>query len=812
MSVSFDFEKLNTFFLGRQLDLDSGELAPEPLLFKNKNLTTHAAIIGMTGSGKTGLGVGIIEEAAMDGIPVIVIDPKGDMGNLMLAFPKLSQNDFLPWIDGQEAARKGLTRDEMARQTAEMWRKGLQAWWQGPERIEKYIQRAERRIFTPGSSAGEQVSLLGSFEAPNAQVLEDAEILNSLINSTVTGLLALAGIEAEPLKSREHLLLSTIFLYFWRRSQPLSLEAIIGNIISPPFQKIGVLPLEAIYPSAERMKLAMAFNSILASPGFSSWLKGEPLDIGKILYNRDGTPRISIFSIAHLSESERMFFVTILLNRFLNWLRLQPGTSSLRSLLYMDEIAGYFPPVAEPPSKKPMLVLLKQARAYGAGLILSTQNPVDLDYRGLSNIGTWFIGRLQTRQDQDRVLDGLKAASEQAIDVSRLRAVLSSLPKRTFLLRSVHLDEQKIFQTRWVMSYLRGPLTLENIRRLSLVATPDYPDEKKAQYTTEATEQGIEHTAVFPEIGPERPRGGRPILSQRIRQYYLIPPVATEGFVLRPNLGLMASVRFVDNRRGIDELQAHSARLALKSDFSDPDWANAEPLGVELQDLSSSPPPDSSYLPLPATISSASSLAPFLRSWTDYLYRTCRLELFRVKSLKLESRPGESLEDFRSRVAEAVSSKKAEALEKMEKRYEKRFHVLEDRLIRAQSRLEKEQGDVTARGVDTAVSFGVAILGALFGRKALTTTSASRTGRGIRSASRMLKERQDVERAKENIKRIEDTITTLAQELDQETEKLSRKFALENFPVERFFVKPRRADIFDQESFILWEAIPELAS
>jgi len=811
VKMVFDFERLNTFFLGRRLDPDTASPVPEPFLFKNKNFTTHAAIIGMTGSGKTGLGISIIEEAAMDSIPVIVIDPKGDMGNLMLAFPSLSPEQFLPWIDDEEAARKGMSREEMARHVAQTWRNGLSQWWQGPDRIKKYVQRAQRCIFTPGSNAGQPISLLASFDAPNQDILDDAVILNSLINSTVTGLLALTGIESEPLKNKEHLLLSNIFLYFWRRNQSLNLETIIGNIINPPFQKLGVLPLDTIYPSQERMKLAMAFNTILASPGFSSWLQGEPLDIGSILYTREGRPRISIFSIAHLSESERMFFVTILLNRFLNWLRIQPGTSSLRSLLYMDEISGYFPPVAEPPSKRPMLLLLKQARAYGAGLVLATQNPVDLDYRGLSNIGTWFIGRLQTRQDQDRVMDGLKTASSTDIDAPKLRSILSSLPGRTFLLRSVHLERPVIFQTRWVMSYLRGPLTLENIRRLSAQEV-EKTEEAVASVDKGPTYDSVSvQTAVFSEVDKRKAQGSRPILSSRFSQYYLIPPVSVDSFILRPHLGLSATVRFVDNRRGIDEIQEYTARVFLNEDFKDPDWANAEPLGFDIHDLSSTPPSKCSYLPLPPAIMSVSSLSPFIRSWSDYLYRTCRIELYRVKALRLESRPGESLEDFRSRVAEVVSSKKAEALDRLEKKYEKRFRLLDDRLARAKSRLEKEQGDVTARGVDTAVSFGVAILGALFGRKTVSVTSASRAGRGIRSAGRMLREKQDVDRARENIHRIEEAISTLAQELDQETEKLSQKYAPEDYPVESFFIKPRRNDIFNKDAFIFWEAVPRFS-
>ncbi|RUM88280.1 MAG: hypothetical protein DSZ23_04660 [Thermodesulfatator sp.] len=642
--------------------------------------------------------------------------------------------------------------------------------------------------------------MLGSFEPPPDNVLEEVDAVNILLNSTVSGLLTLAGIKADPLKSPEQLLVSSIVLYFWKRKQALNLESLIAAIINPPFQKLGVLPLETIYPSRKRMELAMSFNTILAGPGFSAWLKGEPLDIGKMLYSPEGRPRISIFSIAHLSQPERMFFVTTLLNRFLGWLRRQPGSSSLRCLLYMDEIAGYFPPTAAPPSKKPMLLLLRQARAYGAGIILSTQNPVDLDYKGLSNIGTWFIGRLQTRQDQDKVLDGLKSAGKP-LDVPAMRKEMSGLPGRTFLLRSVHLDNHVVFKTRWVMSYLRGPLTLEDIRRLC---------KKSPVPPGKATDKSEKEAVFLKSPGSEPGSSHRPILSSRIRQFFLVPPVDAERFMLRPCLYAWANVRFVDSRRGIDITEHHSARLVLEGDRP-VEWAGAGTVDVEVQDLSPSPPSNSIFYPLPQEITRLSSLAPYRQSWADFLYTTCRLELYRVKALKLETMAGESMEDFMARVSAVLASRKAESLKKLKRKYEKRYRALEDRLNRAEARLEKEKTDVTAKGVDTVVSFGVAILGALFGRKALSASSAYRTGRGIRSAGRMLKEKQDVERAREEVSRIQEQLSLLSQELEAESARISDKFAVENYPVEKFFIKPRRTDIIQPRCFLVWEAQPTLA-
>ncbi len=807
MDFSQVLEQLDTFYIGNEIDPLTSKPKPEPLLFKNKYLTTHAAIIGMTGSGKTGLGISLIEEAALDNIPVLVIDPKGDMGNLMLAFPELRPEDFLPWIDEAEAASKGMTVMELAEKTAMMWRKGLEKSGQSQERIARYISKAKRCIYTPGAVAGTPVSILGNFAPPDKSVLDDVDTLNSLIDSTVTGLLALTGLETEPLKSREHLLVSTLFLYFWRRGQTLTLEALIGNIINPPFEKLGVLPLETVYPSKDRMELAMSFNTVLASPKFSSWLQGDPLDIGKFLYTAEGKPRISIFTLSHLAENERQFFVTILLGRFLNWLRRQQGSSTLKVLLYMDEIAGYFPPVATPPTKRPMLLLLKQARAFGAGIILSTQNPVDLDYKGLSNIGTWFIGRLQTRQDQNRVIDGLKSASSASMDESQIRQILSSLPKRTFLLRSVHLDTPVIFQTRWVMSYLRGPLTLENIKKLS---RPQKPETGSTQDVVDS-KQEITPSNIFskaPVGAPSVAASSPPAIPRSIPQYFLIPPVAVDEFFLEPCLAATGQVRFFDSRRNIDLVQDRSALIPLDETFQTPEWEQAEPLDAEIDDLSQAAPSKATYGALPSVILGMRSLSPFLKSWKDYLYNNCRLELFRVKQLKLESRPGQSLEEFKLEVSGVLRDKKNLAVEKLEAKYRKQYQRLEDRLERALSRLEREKEDVSTRGIDTAVSFGVAILGALFGRKALSSTTASRAGRGIRSASRMMREKEDVKRAQEEVERIQRQMDELEEELQREIEKISDKFSIDNYQIETFYIRPRRSDILQPRVFLLWQGSP----
>ncbi|HYN99002.1 MAG TPA: DUF87 domain-containing protein, partial [Actinomycetota bacterium] len=409
--MNTDFEKLGSFYLGRLYDLATKQAEPDLLLYDSKDLTTHAVCVGMTGSGKTGLCLGLIEEAAIDGIPAILIDPKGDLANLMLTFPDLSPADLEPWVNADQAASEGISVPELATRQAEMWRTGLAEWGQDGGRIRRLKDAAEVAIYTPGSKAGIPVSVLKSFTAPSAAVLADSEALADRISSTVTALLSLAGIEADPIRSREHILLSTILGSAWREGRSLELADLIQLIQNPPMTRIGVMEVESFFPAKDRFELALGLNSLLASPGFEVWMEGEPLDIGAMLRTAEGKPRLAILSIAHLNDTERMFFVSLVLSEMLAWTRSQAGTTSLRALLYMDEIAGYFPPVANPPSKAPLLTLLKQARAFGVGIVLATQNPVDLDYKGLSNAGTWLIGRLQTARDTDRVLEGLEGAA-----------------------------------------------------------------------------------------------------------------------------------------------------------------------------------------------------------------------------------------------------------------------------------------------------------------------------------------------------------------------------------------------------------------
>ena len=559
-----DFETLGAFYLGRPYDVATKTATPAPLMYDSRDLLTHAVCIGMTGSGKTGLCIGLLEEALIDGIPAIIIDPKGDLANLALTFPSLSGDAFAPWVNEDEAQRAGQDVPTFAAAQAATWKGGLASWGQDGARIQRLRDAADVTIYTPGSSAGIPVSIVKSFAVPPAAVLEDRDLLRERLQTTATSLLGLAGIDADPLQSREHILLAKLLETAWLAGTDMDLASLIQQIQSPPITRIGALDLDAFYPAKDRFGLAMALNNLLAAPGFDQWLTGAPLDVASFLRTPEGRPRAAVFSIAHLSDAERMFFVSLLLNEILGWVRTQSGTTSLRALLYMDEIFGYLPPVANPPSKAPMLLLLKQARAFGLGVVLATQNPVDLDYKALSNTGTWFIGRLQTERDKARVLEGLAGASSQgAFDGARMGDVLAGLGSRVFLMHNVHEQAPVTFETRWTLSYLRGPLTRTHIKQLNAgnrEPGTGHRDGVKAA----ARESGIGSRDSKEEAGTSKAAADQlsapPVLPPGITTLFVPPRGVTSGAGLAymPALYAAGSVRIADTKRRIAETRARA--------------------------------------------------------------------------------------------------------------------------------------------------------------------------------------------------------------------------------------------------------------
>jgi DNA helicase HerA-like ATPase len=781
--MTFDYENLKLFYIGKE-KTNGQNFAP--LVYKNKDLTTHAAIIGMTGSGKTGLGISLLEEAAIDNIPSIIIDPKGDMGNLLLTFPNLQGSDFEPWIEEQDAVNNGLSISELALKTAQTWKSGVEADFQNQERIQILKDSADFTIYTPGRSSGVQISILSSFKAPSIEVLEDNELLVSLINSTVSSILSLID-EKDDSSSKEFILISTIFMNSYANQKDLSLEELITYIVTPPFSKIGIFDLETFFPQNERLKLALKLNTIIANPAFKSWIEGEPLDISNLLYDESGKAKVSIFSIAHLNDSQRMFFVSLLLNQMVSWMRRQEGTTSLKALLYMDEIFGYFPPNSNPPSKQPMLTLLKQARSFGVGVILSTQNPVDIDYKGLANIGTWFIGRLQTKQDKEKVIDGLSSAVEGKIDKNEMENLLSNLEKRTFIMKNINEDGIKIFQTRWTLSYLKGPITKEQIKFLMANKNINFVSKPELQKTK------IETT--------NRQNSPKPLIPNILEQKYLYTS-QNESYYLQGYLVFKCSVHFVDSAKNIDLTNEINYRFYLQKEASNVNFEELEEF--KENNFETNERTNSNYYETPIFIQNEKELKQIQKDFIDFIYRTTKLSLYKNEDLKIISKQNESLTDFKIRIQDRLNEKIDEQIESLQEKFSKTNDSIDDKLNKLFDKLEKEQLQANTTTTDAIISIGTSLLGAFFGK----TTTASTLGKvasSAKGATKILKEKSDVKYVESEIQQLQIEKEELQKTLENEISKINEENKISNFQIEEIFIKPKRTDIFNIKLELLWK-------
>ena len=780
-----DFEKLGAFYLGKRYDMGAEKLTEELVLYDSKDLNTHAVIIGMTGSGKTGLGVGILEEAALDHIPVIAIDPKGDMGNLLLTFPKLEASNFRPWINPRSAADKGQTPDEFAAAQAALWKKGLGQWGQDGKRIAQLRKNVDLAIYTPGSNSGLPVSVLQSFNAPDEELIDDVDLYRERVQATATGILTLLDIDADPVASREHILVSRLLDNAWREGRDLDVPGLIGEIQDPPISKVGVMNVDSFFPAKDRFELAMRLNNLLAAPGFEAWMQGTPLNAKDLLYTEEGKPRISVMSIAHLDDAQRMFFVSMLLNELIAWMRAQQGTSSLRAILYMDEIFGYMPPVANPPSKKLFLTLLKQARAYGLGLVLATQNPVDLDYKGLSNTGTWFIGRLQTERDKARVMEGLEGASAGDFDKQAMERTIAGLGKRRFLLHNVHEDEAVVFNTRWVMSYLAGPLTRDHIR--TLMAT----EKKKAAAADKAASKPKRRTRdLAPAIPPD------------VEQYFV--PAAADDIVYHPRLVGAGDVVFSSARYKVEDERAVMHTVEFGDGPVEIDWDDAEPMEISVDDLVDEADEGAAFADCPDAASNAKSYARWSREYKRWLRQNENITLYRSKRFRLTSTPEETEGDFRARLQDAASEKRDLEIAKIRKRYATKVTTLENRLMRAEQAIAVQKQQSTKRKLDTAISFGTAILGAVLGRKKLSSSTATKMGTAIKTAGSARKEAADVERAKQTADKVRADMAALNEALEKEVAALDTAYDAQAEELDEIVVRAKSTDIHVALSGLIW--------
>lgn len=707
-----EFEKLGVFYLGKRV-------APEPsgatFLYDSRHLTTHAVVIGMTGSGKTGLSITLLEEAAIDGIPAIVVDPKGDLGNLLLTFPGLAAADFAPW------APHGASADDEAMR----WREGLAAWGEDGSRIQRLKDAGAIEIFTPGSRAGRPISIAGSLTAPPPETRGDAEAMSERITQVATSLLGLVGITAEPGKSREHVLVATILQHAWTKGEDLDLAGLVLRIQDPPFDKLGVLGLESFFPKKERFELAVAYNALLATPGFDAWLDGTPLDIGRLLWTKEGKPRIAILSIAHLGDAERMFFVSLLLGQMLAWMRAQSGTPALRALFFMDEVVGYFPPVAMPPSKRPLLTLLKQARAFGLGIVLATQNPVDLDYKGLANAGTWIIGRLQTERDKARVLEGLEGAGANREAADR---VLSGLKQRHFFVHDVHAEAPTVIESRWTLSYLRGPLSKDEIKRLA------GPAEK-----TPAA------TAAMSAPQSAAAGGDRPVVPPGVPEVFF--PTTAPNPLYHASIVGAARVHFADEKTGLDFAREVMFTTPIADGPLPVRWEDAKWAGqVSVRDLAADPAPNARFVAPPDAALQPKAYAAWTKELARWLAQTQGVARLKSKEHKLMSAPGEDERSFRAKLALLAREARDEALAELAETYGKKLATLDDRI-------RKKQNVVAAAEDQSRYGYAEALVdvfargpGAAARRAGKAATKAKSTARDKDDLADLLAKRAEVQR------------------------------------------------------------------
>ena len=798
-------EKMGSFFLGAEYDLDQRRITAKVINYDARDLTTHAVCVGMTGSGKTGLCIGLLEEAAIDKVPALIIDPKGDMTNLLLQFEHLAGADFQPWINADDAARKGQSVSEYASATADKWRAGLADWGQTEDRIRLLKASVDINIYTPGSDSGIPINIMGSFAAPVVDFDSDAEMLRERIQGTVAALLGMVESKADPVRSREGILLANIFEHYWRAGTDLDLATLIKSIQTPPIKQLGVFDLETFFPSKDRFELAMDFNTLIASPQFKYWLQGEDLDIDKLYFSPDGKPRHSIFYIAHLSESERMFFTTLLLNSLISWMRRQSGTTSLRSLLYFDEIFGYFPPTAEPPSKKPLLTLLKQARAYGVGCVLVTQNPVDIDYKGLSNAGTWFIGKLQTERDKARVLEGLDGAIAEAggkhMDFSK---IITGLDSRVFLVHNVHDDGPQVIHTRWAMSYLRGPMTRPQVK----VLMTDRKKNKPSLLNAPANEiyQAKAQITEKPQVALP------PTLDHKINQRFLavwrsareLGIANSVGIRYTPQVLAVAKVRFYDEKRKVDKVKDLAFLSGAPDDFGRMDWGKAIAIDNWERSLLAKPDhPDNvpvEYDSVPAAMDTAKEFGAIEKEFSNWLYQTQKMYTLQHEALKLYQSDDESVEAFRLRLELQAREARDAEVDMLNDSYDKKFDKLDEKVRKEIRDLDDAEADMRSRRNDELVNVVETVFGNVFGRRRRGGSFSS-----VSTKRRMArKAREKVAAAKEDIEMLDLAKEELQNELHHKIAEISSKWDNLSKGLSKKEIKPRRTDIKVQDAMLVW--------
>lgn len=795
-------------YLGREYDFKSGKVADRPIFYDMRHLTTHGVILGMTGSGKTGLGIVLLEEALLQGIPVLALDPKGDIANLLLTFPNLAPQDFAPWVDIEGAQRAGLSVVEYAAQEARRWQEGLAQWGIGGERIARLREAAQFTIFTPGSTAGHPVNVLHFLEASDLAGDTEEEALHERIGSLASALLGLVGIEADPLQSPQHILLARIIEHVWRAGERLDLPVLIRLLQKPPFSQVGVFELETFFPEQERFALARALNNLIAAPGFEKWQEGAPLDFGHLLTAAEGRPQASIFYLAHLDDAQRAFFITLFLEAARDWLRRQSGTTNLRALIYFDEVFGFFPPhPANPPTKRPLMALIKQGRAAGLGVVLSTQNPADLDYKGLTNAGTWAIGALRAERDKERVLEGLEGAAAEAdaaLDRRALGQALGALKPRVFMLHDIRAGAPVFFHTRWAMAYLCGPLTREQVQEVMQGGT-----ETGGRGDTGMVEARIAPTPI--SVEPALPVGlsvAPPALPPEIPQVFLAPTVTIEWalrdheqrsgqpvlarerrLVYIPHLLALGAVRLLDRQRGVDILQTVARLVRPSEGLVAIDWDSGQAT-VSQRNLSPRPPGEGLYAAVPAMLARPRDLQRWRKDFDDYVYRSTTATIWYNPALKLYSKVGESRHDFRLRCEEGARRLRDAEIEKGRAAMAKKMARVQEKLRREQRELAEDQQELEARKREELLGLGESVFNLLTGRRSSTIVSRASTKHRLKQRARA-----EVGESQEEIESLEQQLEDLKAQWADQVAAINDRWAETLEQIEEIKVAPRRTDV-----------------
>jgi hypothetical protein len=762
------------------LDIDDASRATLDM----DHLTTHAVCVGMTGSGKTGLGIVVLEELARRGVSLLVIDLKGDMVDLLLNFPSFAAADFAPWVPADEIEDR--ERKLVAAEQAEFWRHGLEASGLGPDDLLAVREGVQWQLLTPGAGSVAPLDILPALSAPEGwDPAGDPDAATDRVNGVTSALLSLVGRGGDPLSDRDHVLTASVILERWRRRETLDLAALLASLVNPPMDTLGALSVESFYPRDERMKLVMALNTLLASPAFAAWTEGVPLDMD-LLLGRDATPRASIVSVAHLDETQRLFVIALLTSELVAWMRRQPAHAGLRALLYMDEVQGIMPPYPRnPPTKQPLLTLFKQGRAYGVGAWVATQNPVDLDYKVLGNAGVKLVGRLITDRDRERALEGLDLA--RLPDGRRADEIVAGLGKREFLLTDVRAKQRaRSFGSRWAMSYLRGPVTLTEmgplLGREDSIPSPATESAERKRSTGGKRGQPPP-LAVEITVGFDPDASGEAIASVLVRNRLSVQ---------RTTLGLY---------RQLEEVW----RFPIGGDGS-VGWEEAQIL-PEMPALFEKPP-EGLRFPAAAPGTMSSELEKAGSAFTAWRARRPLMLLVNEK-LKLVANEGEPRDAFLSRCVAAADRADDSTQDRTRKRYEGRIKTLGKRLKRERDELDRDQAQLESRRVEEKMGMLEGLFSVLMGSRSISSASRKAVSK-MKTAAGKRRMRQTAEAAviesENEIERLEIEIESLAGELQDEIDRIgaeSEKLAEE---IKEKAIRAKKADIEVLDLILVWGA------